>query len=167
MQQPFSWNARNTMRDSTAMEFIAATLALQWCSPIIHEYEPDVIQVLDNSASVSMVNTNKASAHAERVIAQARSDLLDDLPLSSLVVGVHVVRERIDEIDYLTKHDLSDDGADHDEFFSALSARFGPIAPRWALVTAPSNSALLTPMLRVTEIERRRLKRASVRSSRQ
>jgi len=160
MQQPFSWNARNTMRDSTAMEYLAATLALQWCIPIVQYYKPDVIHVLDNFATVGMVLTNKAKAHAERVLSQWRSDMLDALPDQSLVVAVHVVRERIPEIDFLTKNDMSASTTDTDYFFSALRARFSSAAARFAIVEAPCAHDILCHMMRVTERERARAKRA-------
>ena len=169
MQQPISWNARSTLQDSTAMELLAANAALTFAAPLVHAFSADVIHVMDNSASVGMCNTGRAHSPVERILLAQRSSLLDTLPRSSLVVGTHVVRDRIPEEDWLTKFRLPADPSDPQAagFYAPLVARFGEAATHVAIVPAPDTRGLLVPALRAADQLRTSASRAGARRQHQ
>ena len=156
MQDKISFNARVTLKDSTAFELFACTQALRWAAPLIQWFDADVIHVCDNQACVDIINGGKSHGRAERLLYQQRSELLDSMQAAGIIMAVHVLRDRIPEIDYLTKHPLgasADD--DNDDFLVPLSTRLTGLVDSWTLVLPPPQGSFLTRVLRAADSVRR------------
>ena len=95
---------RKVLEDSTAAEMFAANEAYALMLPVIAATGVDVIQLVDNDASRSIMETGKAHGAAERLLYEQRCRILDQSPPASVCVPVWISRARNWETDDLSKH---------------------------------------------------------------
>jgi hypothetical protein len=108
-----------------------------------------LVQVGDNKAEKDMAEFGSAHSAATRAALRYRWAVRQHMPDSSLVVGVHVLRDRLDEVDRLTKWDVTAaPQAERQKFIQQLSARF--LRPLRVLLVraAPGADDRLTFLLR-------------------
>jgi hypothetical protein len=159
---------RKVLLDSTAAELFAANEAYSMMLPIVAATGVDVVQLVDNDASRSIMETGRAHGAAERILYNQRCRIMDTSPQASVCVPVWISRDRNWETDDLSKHlYIPVEG-------TSVRGRTGPdgrapIGPDWQpTATAEQRAALISrvrarfkgnPLTHIVWIEPRRERR--------
>jgi hypothetical protein len=99
-QQFTTYNARCTLKDSTAFEFFGITEAIFIIRPVLEALVCDISHVGDNASATLLVNGGSPHKSAERVLYWQHCDMRDRMP-ARLVVSSHVKRDFNQETDLL------------------------------------------------------------------
>ena len=102
-QQFVTYNARNSLDDSTALECCGTNEGLCIMARVRDQGPVDMIQIADNQADVGIANVGKPRQVAERILFAQRVQLRDTMA-PTIVVAHHVLRDRMPEADFLSRH---------------------------------------------------------------
>ena len=105
-QQFITYNARATLRDSTAFELFGVTEALYVAGPALRAHTFEVAHQGDSTSATTLVNGGAPHQTAERVLMWQHSGLRDRLP-PTLVVSTQKLRQFNQETDLLASSNVT------------------------------------------------------------